>query len=452
MFFIPEHFIARVGDGEAILCNLVNGNGDIINDALAAKLESRAFDAIGDNDIEELISRGYLHDSEASYKSMISQMESEWLEQAAAAVPNFVFIPTYTCNLDCYYCFEKAYQHSADLKPQAALRHAVDFMVAVDHVLKRHEAVRGRHVDPGQVSVTITGGEPLLPENKKVIEYLLRECDESGYKTSIVTNGYEVPLYMDLFERFRVDEIQLTIEGSRRVHDSIRVTQDGERTFDVIASSVGSLASVCNSLSVRINASRKNIDSLSDTSFSSLAQRYPNVLFYVYLMQQEGCAGFSNVVDELSGLKRVFALKDETSALDNLDVSYHGERLVASIFDNAGFHPKVKMCAGMQNQYIFDYQGRVFKCWWGMGNDSFRVGSYSGKGVEIDQDRERPYLSRSVLSLSRCRQCKFRFLCGGGCTGRMTRSSLAQGVTQCPDFNGVLAYMIRRRYSAMAKA
>ena len=163
-------------------------------------------------------------------------------------------------------------------------------------------------------------------------------------------------------------------------------------------------------------------------------------------MQQEGCADKQNVLDELEGLKTALRIQNNCPALKNLDISYHGENVVRPVFGNGSFKPKIAMCAAMSNQYIFDYTGQIYKCWWGMGNPDYRVGSFSLLGYSIHRDLEDLYRLRNVTTIPKCRQCRFRFVCGGGCTGRLSRRDFALGETICPDFENILTFMIRHLY------
>lgn len=249
-------------------------------------------------------------------------------------------------------------------------------------------------------------------------------------------------------KEFGVSDIQITLDGSKPIHDSIRITKAGDGTFDQIVRSIEALDEFAERLSVRINATKKNLPSIADPSFSKLINEYPNVFFYLYFMQQEGCADRKNVLNELEGLKTALRIQECCSDLKNLDISYHGENIVRPIFGHGAFRPKIAMCAAMSNQYIFDYTGRIYKCWWGMGNPDYQVGNFSMSGHSINRKLESPYRLRKVTSIPKCSRCRFRLICGGGCTGRLSRQDFSLGRTICPDFESILPFMVRHLYQS----
>lgn len=177
---------------------------------------------------------------------------------------------------------------------------------------------------------------------------------------------------------------------------------------------------------------------------NSIIQENSDIEFYVYIMQQEGCYDFENVIDELEALKYLYELKAQDNSLENLYIAYHGCKIVDAILGKKNFSPKIKICSAMQNQYIIDYNGGIYKCWWGMGNKDYLVGNLKGQNVEIDEKLVSFYLERTVLNLNKCEKCKYRYLCGGGCSGRLTREDIKNGEVMCPDFSGIFNFVLPR--------
>ena len=74
-----------------------------------------------------------------------------------------------------------------------------------------------------------------------------------------------------------IDDIQITLDGAQKIHDSIRVAIDGRPTFNRIVHSIELLNGLELNLRVRINATKLNIGSL--TELEPLIQRFDPVLF-----------------------------------------------------------------------------------------------------------------------------------------------------------------------------
>lgn len=446
MIWLPETEFIDCGKDSCVLINLVNGNAEVLSASMASCLQKSDYGAFGQIELQRLKERGYLFSSQMEYESYIDRLNASLLEQSRDQVPNFMFVPTYQCNLNCYYCFEGAYSKSA-VSNICNRESVISCFECVDEILDNFRRDTNRAFDSSEILFTLTGGEPLLRNNKDAVECFLSECNRRGFTVSIVSNCYEAVDFFDLLEKYHVNECQLTLDGSKKVHDTIRVTVDGGPSYDRIASSIAPLSKLVDKLFVRINATKRNIDSLPE--LADLISGNPDVIFYVYLMQQEGCGGTSGVIEELEGLEILLNMKNLEEGLNSLLIEYHGRHLVESIFGAQRFHPRISVCSAMNNQFIFDFAGSIYKCWWGMGNSSYSVGTYGGHGLKINENEQAKYHSRNVLELSKCRRCKYRYICGGGCTGKMARSALESGLVVCPNFSGVLAKAVEWNYKKL---
>lgn len=446
MHLLRETMFINVGDAKFVLLNLVNGNADLIDSRTYNAIKNGNYSSLSKSELNQLIERKYVFPDHNSAATYVSAIEQTLLAQMEMLPPSFVYIPSYSCNLNCYYCFEKAYEHDMSLPSKESHQAATAFLSSLKTIVRSFEESHQTSLDAKDISVTITGGEPFIPENRSTIRTLLAGCHELGITPAFVTNGYHLEPYLPILEEFAVSDMQITLDGSKPVHDSIRITKAGRGTFDQIAKNIDALSRFATRLSVRINATKKNLSSISDSSFASLVQAYPQVFFYLYFMQQEGCADRKNVLDELEGLKTALRIQERCPGLKTLDISYHGENIVRPIFGTGNFKPKIAMCGAMANQYIFDYTGQIYKCWWGMGNPDYRVGNFSSSSHTIIRALEAPYRSRNVTTLAKCKQCRFRFVCGGGCTGRLSRHDFAHGRTICPDFDNILPFMVQYLY------
>lgn len=441
---LNELELISLDENNSVLINLMNGNADIVNAAVALAIRSGCFDGLDIDTLDLLIERGYVFDSEHARDKFVERIDKRLAWESTREIPNFIVVPTYSCNLDCYYCFERA-SISRGIRLNKEIELDVErFFSFVAKVLSEFENGYG-DFDMSKVLVTITGGEPLQDFTFRTIEKLLIGCRNRGFRVSFVTNALAVPEYLHLLSDYVsvIDDMQITLDGAQREHDSIRVAIDGKPTFNRIVHSIELLSCLDLNLQVRINVTRRNVGTL--TEIGPLIQKFDRVLFYVYLMQQEGRCQSENVLDELEGIKALDRLKDENGDLDNLLVEYHGRKLIESIFSGKKFHPKIKTCTAMCNQFIYDQFGYVYKCWWAMGNRSRAVGFDGDNGIAWNKKLLSYYRDRSVLKMDACRVCRYRYVCGGGCTGRLTLYDMRKGSVSCPDFHSILDYEVHRR-------
>lgn len=440
---LNELELINLDENDSVLINLINGNADIVNASIARAVRSGCFDELDSNTLAQLNKRGNIFVSEMARDQFVQGVDRRLARESVKETPNFIVVPTYSCNLDCCYCFERA-SISRNIRHNKEIELDVDSFFSFAAKVLLEFKKRYGEFDASRVLVTITGGEPLQGFTFRTIEKILIGCEKRSFKVSFVTNALAVPEYLPLISNYVsvIDDIQITLDGAQKIHDSIRVAIDGRPTFNRIVHSIELLNGLELNLRVRINATKLNIGSL--TEIEPLIQRFDPVLFYVYLMQQEGCCQSDNVLDELEGIKYLEKLKDENSGLKNLLIEYHGRKLVESIFNDGVFHPIIKTCSAMSNQFIYDQFGHVYKCWWAMGDRSRAVGFDDHGATAWDEKLLSYYQSRSVLQMNGCRVCRYRYVCGGGCTGKLTLSELREGSITCPDFHSILNYEVHR--------
>ena len=129
------------------------------------------------------------------------------------------------CNLNCVFCGQRKGMIACDERDG----------LAVDDWLRIARSIRDEAAAAGQIAeITLWGGEPLLWPEFSTLAYALRA---PGVRLCVVTNGTLIDRHAGaLNECF--DEIYLSLDGEREVHDSIR----GAGTFDRVAANVRLLA------------------------------------------------------------------------------------------------------------------------------------------------------------------------------------------------------------------
>lgn len=445
MIFIKEYLDVEIDNNTSVIINLINGNADILNNDIAVKIKNNDLINIP-NEIKDLLKeRGYLFNEVYEYLDYLNNLNKKLMIESNKTSPNFIYIPTYDCNLNCYYCFEKAYNKEIDKEFINEEKNIDNFFQMVEKTKKQIEEKYKEKYANREILITLTGGEPLLKKNYKIIEKFLGICNENHYKLSIVTNGTTIEDYIDILIKYNVKDIQITLDGNKDIHDSIRKYYNGDPSFDKIIKGIDLLSKFSDEISVRINITKKNIHSIVE--LKEIIQKYKNVLFYVYLLQQEGCSDYENIINELDGVKYLYKLKEENSILrERLFIDYHGYKIVDGIFKERPFTPKIKVCTAMENQYIMDCFGGIYKCWWGMGNKEYSVGNIDGDNVSLDADKLNIYKNRSIFNLELCSKCKYRYICGTACSGRLSKKDLLDGKTLCPDFENILKFVIKKEY------
>ena len=166
------------------------------------------------------------------------------------------------CNLRCRYCFadEGAYHSERELMSEQTAKKAVDFL------LKNSGNRKVLEVD-------FFGGEPLmcLQIIKNVVAYAREEGAKLGKKFLFTTTTNALLLDDDAIDFFNreMENVVLSLDGRKEVHDAIRKTKNGKGSFDLVIENVKKFVRSRGDKSyyVRGTFTAKNLDFSKDVIF-----------------------------------------------------------------------------------------------------------------------------------------------------------------------------------------
>ena len=166
---------------------------------------------------------------------------------------------------------------------------------------------------------------------------------------------------------------------------------------------------------LRVNVDRDNISDLPNLSklLVELFGKASTIKPYLYLLQDGGCSGNDKVIEEAIGIKEIFELEKANPSMKIFFKKYHPAKFINSILENKVYNPILRHCGASKNQYIFDFNGCVYKCWHGIGNKEYVCGKID-KSIEFNK-MSKSWQDRSVKNIEKCKSCKYRYLCGTGC-------------------------------------
>ncbi len=203
-------FSKIAGSDDYFLVNPLSMQADILD-----PLEAQAYIENNTNRKEEYIQKGYLVNPgeedrvfRKQYLKFIDERESDEVQ--------LFFTPWYSCNFNCSYCFQDEYtnphEHVSDKVIDAFYRY-------VDEKFANRKKY-----------ITLFGGEPFLisAAKKESIKKMIEGANQRKLDIAVVTNGYHILDYMDLIKTARIREIQVTVDGTRAVHDSRRMLKGGK--------------------------------------------------------------------------------------------------------------------------------------------------------------------------------------------------------------------------------
>ena len=172
-------------------------------------------------DIEELKAQGKLFAKETYADKAID------LKMRNTVVKALCLHVAHTCNLNCSYCFagQGKYKGDRGLMPFEVGRDALEFLIA-------HSGTRRN------LEVDFFGGEPLMNWDvvKRLVAYARSREEETGkkFRFTLTTNGISIDDDVIEFANKEMDNVVLSLDGRKEVHDHLRKDYKGEGSYDKI--------------------------------------------------------------------------------------------------------------------------------------------------------------------------------------------------------------------------
>lgn len=413
MIFINAKDIFYINN-KIVLVNYLTGACDIINNHIEDCISHNEFSSLDSSILNKLINRKYIFSSVTDYNFFIEKINKKLMIEKERQYPNFLIIPTYKCNLSCPYCFENTYKKNKSKQDNSEWVENIFYKIDSinESFVKRNNMI----YDPSKIEVTLMGGEPLLSKSKKDIEKIINHINERKYTYNIITNGVCIDEYIELLKNIKPTYIQITLDGTKEYHDKRRCFKDGNGTFDKIMNNIDILTGNKINVSIRLNLDKNNLNNLKDY-INFIEEKFKNnkyVYPYLYPIQDGGCAYNNNIGEEIEYIKKVNSISKELN-IKKFHFIFHGNQFIECVKNNKPIRFKSYNCSAQNNQYIFDFKGDIYKCWFGVGNNKYAISANNSMNYSIDKT----WKSRTIYNLKECSDCKYRYLCGGGCVNKL---------------------------------
>ena len=268
---------------------------------------------------------------------------------------------TEQCNLRCSYCYEEfKYKKSNEEELRKIL-------LLLETLSKTYSTI----------DVSFFGGEPMLAYNN--INRIIRENKNlpSELNYSITTNGV---FLSEEKSRFLVEnnlrQVQITLDGAKEDHDSIRTNKKKNPTFETIYNNAKNFKKLSGEFNFvfRVNASPLNSSHL-DRLFYSLVEDFSDDPRFMVLLRPVGKWGGVNDTTletlntiEFSDIKKLF------------------KNIVPEKMQWAGVPSTCY--AALPNHLLVYPDGRLGKCTVGIHDDINSIGNITNEGkIDIDKNK-----------------------------------------------------------------
>ncbi|HBN07322.1 MAG TPA: radical SAM/SPASM domain-containing protein [Cyanobacteria bacterium UBA8530] len=357
---------------------------------------------------EAWLSRGYFFETPAEEKMYLASRYEEFLKETEKNQSQFLIILSYGCNFRCAYCYQKGIETREALLSEEMLRAFVQYVR--DY----------RDENNKEVTVSLFGGEPLLPAYRERISLLIELLGENHIPLSVVTNGYHLEEYVDLLKRASIQEIHVSLDGDQSVHDLRRFPKEGEGSFEKIMKGISKAIDAGFPLHVRLIIDRITLETLP-----ALAEKFesrgwldlPKNLFKTSFGRNYELINASTSPENLFAQDEMYAAYVEKMKKHPLLQKLHQPSffgITQMIRGGEMYLPSFDTCPGAKSEFVCDQSGQIFSCTASCGREGYAIGRYFPE-VVFDREALKKWQMRSILTIDKCRDCSVGVVCGGGC-------------------------------------
>ncbi len=309
------------------------------------------------------------------------------------------------CNFRCRYCFadEGAYHSAREFMSEETAKAAVDFLIANSGKRKVLE-------------MDFFGGEPLMNLGvlKKTVYYAKEQAAKAGKKFLFTTTTNALLLNDETIEFFNeeMENVVLSLDGRKEVHDEIRKTVNGRGSFDYVIGNIKKFVALRGDKSyyVRGTFTAKNLDFSKDVLF----------------IADQGLDSISMepVVTELSDLE----IKAEHLPVIEKEYENLCDEYLKRYAEGRGFNffhfnidleggpclsKRVSACGAGNEYFSVVPNGDLYPCHQFAGDKAFYMGNVR-EGITRPEIREK-FKNSCLFTRKKCGDCFAKFICSGGC-------------------------------------
>ena len=312
---------------------------------------------------------------------------------------------SHDCNLRCRYCFadEGAYHSVRETMSFETAKAAIDFLLRESGSRKVLE-------------VDFFGGEPLM--NFETVKNTVRYAKEEGAKRgkkflfTTTTNGLLLDDETIGFFNEEMENVVLSLDGRREVHDAVRKTVSGKGSFDAVIDKIKKFVRARGDKHyyVRGTFTAKNPDFskdvlfLADNGFDSISME-PVVTDIPDLQITEEL--LPRIEQEYETLAEEYIKREEEGKgflFFHFNIDIEGGPCLSK---------RVSACGAGNEYFSVVPNGDIYPCHQFAGDKDFIMGNvFEGK---IDGNIRKKFAESCLFTRKKCDGCFAKFICSGGC-------------------------------------
>jgi uncharacterized protein len=273
------------------------------------------------------------------------------------------------------------------------------------------------------------GGEPLLAVGaiERLSNKLIELCNKLNisYYADMITNGYRLNSNIShKLKNLGVSDIQITLDGPKKIHDSRRILKSKRSTFKTIMDNVKNSINNVN-IRIRVNLDKQNANYLDDL-LSELKEIGIQENIFIYLANVE--IDPNSLIKEKISLSKKDFFEVNMKFIKNSTDDKFRSITAPSLASNA--------CGADQKySYMIGPSGELYQCWEDFGKTNMIIGNIK-ENIRYNQKYSESYFNFDPTTHDKCSKCSVMPMCMGGCPKRRLEYN---GEPQC----GVYKYQLK---------
>lgn len=351
------------------------------------------------NEITALKEKGLLFSEPHGIEKAVS------IREATDSIKALCLHVSHDCNLRCDYCFASKgdYKSGRRMMNKDIAHKAVDYLV--DNSGQRQN-----------IEIDFFGGEPLMnfAVVKEVVDYGKKLENKTGKKFyfTITTNGILLDDEKISFINEYMDNVVISIDGRKEIHDFIRRDRSGKGTYDRIVPLVQKLVHERKGKSYFIRGTFTS----HNKDFSNDVMHLASLGFQEISIEPVVGSGDElfikddDIPDILSEYEK-FAL--EYSKLIRKENNFRFYHFNLDLYEGPCIYKRITACGAGFEYFAVSPEGFLYPCHQFVGQHEFIIGDIFN-GIDNIKLMD-SFRSNNILAKEKCRDCWAKLFCSGGC-------------------------------------
>lgn len=307
------------------------------------------------------------------------------------------------CNLRCDYCFAEggAFAGRREMMSKEVALAAIDYLVKVSGTRRNLE-------------IDFFGGEPLMNFGvlKEIVSYArgLEKEHNKNFRFTVTTNAYHVTDEMKEYLDANMNNIVVSVDGRKHVHDAVRKTAGGKGSYDRVVQNAKELVLHREGeYYIRGTFTADNLD------FAEDILHVADMGFYGVSIEPVVTKGKNAIREE--HLETIYAeyerLADEYARRRKNGNGFVFFHFMVDLDAGPCRQKRIRGCGAGTEYIAIAPNGDIYPCHQFVGRQEFKMGDVFSDGLS-EQVAAR-FAKCDINHMEDCQSCWAKYYCSGGC-------------------------------------